>query len=136
MKLPLLRAIKAFFCFTNMLLIVWQRCPNENNFTTISRTMLVNQENLCRIRFSLSLPYVKKNLEAFFLTSSIYRVSQWQLFFSNAYCSHKNDPISKISLRLSCQWIEFYVGAIYSNINWFAKWKNLLKVIGFIFSYM
>ena len=38
-------------------------------------------------------------------------------FFSNAYCSHKNDPILKISSLLGRQRIELNVGTIYSNIN-------------------
>ena len=53
-----------------------------------------------------------------------YRVSQEQLYFFQAtlHCSYKNDPILKISLLLSRQWIHFYVGIIYgkSCLKWWA----------------
>ena len=53
----------------------------------------------------------------YFVRCHTYRVSQEQLYFLKAHCSHQNDSISKISSLLSRQLTEFYVDFIYGNIN-------------------
>ena len=67
------------------------------------------------------------------LSTHVYRVSQWQLYFSKAHCFYKNYPISKISSLRSRQWIVFYLGIIYGKITWSAKRLKLHKMMGWIF---
>ena len=81
-------------------------------FWTAGHQTFIHCTRLKRSSRSVRLPYLLQGVP---ITTG---------FFSKAHCPYKNYPILRISSLLGRQWVYFYVGIIYNNINSFLITAN------------